>query len=582
MKWLIFLSLRKSFVLCIIFLNFKAVQGQNYTSKEILQLFNSEYKFDLNIFLWNYSNIYIDKEVQELLYPGDIPKILLNDLKANTKALREYATGNSLIIVYAEKGTFTQWLGNLDKLLWERHLSYILIIYKGNIKTPFTIFQKCWHYGFVNVLLWHQQEIYTYNPYPQVKPLKLQNFTLFQQRSYLKNFQHMAWTIPFIDFAPRCFSYINRQGKLIRTGYIFKIIELFIEKHNGTLDIYNADMWIANLSRTQALDILKPKGFHFLCNALFKDEIYASSDSLWLYYRHLIVPTDQEIPKSFYITKPFSGIVYIMILVLSLTVYLIIFLNNRFLDTKSSRSSLLESLAIIVASSYGKFRNRHKLFNILVVILKLFSALLLANYYLCSLSSLAVTKIYEPELKTLEDIAKTNLKFYEYTLDMPYYEQMNLPDIIYKRLITGNNTYMFYNRRNLNVHQNIFAAFEDVSNYYLLQQRYMRKRLAKLLDEPLYGYLFFLVVKHRLPIMDLLNEYLLRIKESGLVNKMIADSELDGILSDDIQFFADIPREAQLKVEHMKYVFIIFLMGLIVAIVCFIGELIVFKKVNII
>lgn len=252
------------------------------------------------------------------------------------------------------------------------------------------------------------------------------------------------------------------------------------------------------------------------------------------------------------------------------------------MDTKTSRSSLLESLAIIVGSSYGNFRDRHKLFNILVVILKLFSALLLTNYYLCSLSSLAVTKIYEPELKTLEDIAKTNLKFYEYTLDMPYYEQMNLPDIIYKRLITGNNTYMFYNHRNLNVHQNIFAAFEDVSNYYLLQQRYMRKRLAKLLDEPLYGYLFFLIVKHRLPIIDLLNEYLLRIKESGLVNKMIADRELDGILSDDIQFFADIPREAQLKVEHMKYVFIIFLMGLLLAILCFIGELIVFKKVNII
>ncbi|KAM7343565.1 uncharacterized protein ACRADG_010558 [Cochliomyia hominivorax] len=553
-----------------------SIAADLYSSRDIYFLYNEIYKFELIIF-FNFHSTNNQPELNEML-EDSTPKIVINNLEANMTKLQGLFTRHCLAVVHMANDKQIEWFQKMDQLLFKRHLSYILIILKNKPIAPFErIFQECWRKGFINVLLWYQRRLYTYNPYPQVKTLELENFSSFRRREYLKNFQQFQWLMPFIQHAPRCFSYIDRWGNLIRTGYIYKIIELFVHYYNGSLNVYDFNMWSVNLTKEEGWEAIQ--GFHFLCNAFLIDDAFDTSDSMWILHRYLMVPTDQEIPRGLYIAKPFAELTYAAVVLFCVIMCLLIHLHNNLSKENLSRSPLLESLAIIIGLSYGNFRNSNKIFDIILVALKFVGALILVNFYSCNLSSLAVTNLFEPELKTLEDIDKTNLYFYEYTLDAKNYEKLDLPSIIYKRLMSGNNTYLFYNRKNLNMHLNIFSAFEDIMNYYFIQQRLLSKRKAKALEESLHSFTFFIIVRHRLPVLNLFNHYLMFIKESGLVNKMIKDSEFDGLISHDIQLFQNPVKNVRVVFEHMQYVFALWLFGMMVAGLCFILEFFV-KKIK--
>ncbi|XP_065369040.1 uncharacterized protein LOC135961467 [Calliphora vicina] len=558
----------------VLMLNLVSIQAEMYSAKEALLLFNRDYKFNLNIFLKMNSKEY-EQEYLEMLHVTETPKIVINDLKSDFKTIREFTNGYSLTVVYLYNSNFKESFELMDKLLWKLHLSHILIIWNSKADKLWSmeaIFQQCWQKGFVNVILWHQNKLFTYKPFPHIKTLELQNFSMFAERSYLRNFHHYAWILPFTEFSPRVFSYTDRWGKLMRSGSFYKIVELFVLHHNGTLNVYDIDMWSANITEMDIVQILMKNGFHFMANIMFGDVFYTASDALWIFYRNLIVPTAQGIHNSLYLTKSFSTGVWLIVVFIALVIFCLIYYSNNRQSNLCQQSSLLKTLAIVIGLSDSDYRYGSKLFNMLLLILSLLAAVLLVSFYNCNLSSLLITKLYEPELTTLEDISKTNLFIYEYTVDEQYYKNSDLPAIIYRRLMAGNNTYMLYNRKNLNVHLNIFAAFDDVSNYYLLQQRYLKKPRAKILDEGLYGHTFHIPVVHRLPVLDHFNRYLLYIKESGIVNKLIFDSQWDGIVSGDIQFFRDEEISPALTLQHFQFGFIIWLIGLMMASLCFVVE----------
>ncbi|XP_065369041.1 uncharacterized protein LOC135961468 [Calliphora vicina] len=545
-----------------------------YSAKEALLLFNRDYKFNLNIFIKINSKKY-EQEYLEMLHVTETSKIVINDLKTDIKAIREFTNGYSLTVVYLFNGNFKESFELMDKLLWKLHLSHILIIWNfksDNLSFLEAIFQQCWQKGFVNVILWHQNKLFTYKPFPHIKTLELQNFSMFAERSYLRNFHHYAWILPFTEFAPRLFSYTDGWGKLLRSGSFFKIVELFILHHNGTMNIYEFDMWSENMTLTKVKNILINHGFHFIANIIFEDDFYMASDSLWISYRNLIVPASQEISKSLYLTKSFKIEVWLIMIIIALVIFCLNYCNNSRNRKGCQQSDLFNKLQIVKDLLYSDVRNGSNLFYVLVVLLNLLATLLLDNFYNCSLSSLLVTRLFEPELRTLEDVGKTNLFIHEFTLDVEFYKQTDLPAIIYPRFYTGNNSNMYYNRKHLNVHLNMFTAFDDVCQYYLLQQRFLKNPLAKILDEGLYGHTFYITVAHRLPVLDHFNRYLLYIKESGIVNKLIFDSLWDGIVSGDIQFFRDEEISPSLTLEHFQYGFVIWLIGLMMGFVCFVVE----------
>ncbi|XP_023299764.2 uncharacterized protein LOC111682087 [Lucilia cuprina] len=576
MKLVTYSALTISLKLLLLFLNFASLQAEFYSTKEVLHLFNKANKFELNIFLKINSS---DNEIEheEMLRASETPKMIINEMETNITAIREISNNHCLTVAYINNKNIKEMFKKMDKLLWKLHLSHIMIIWNSNkdedLKGLDTIFQECWQKGFINVILWHRSELYTYNPFPQIRVYKLPYFSLYGERSYLKNYQHYGWLMPFTEFAPRIFSYTDRWGNLVRSGIFFKIVELFLRHHNGTLNIYEVNMWSDNMTQSNALEILMRNGFNFVGTFLHSDDSYAASDSLWIFYRNLIVPTAQEIDKSLYITKSFSMGVWLFICLIAVLIFCLIYYNDKRHNKDWHRSSLLQTLAIVNGIPFTVIYSGNKFFNFLLVSLYLSNTLLLVSFFNSNLSSLLTTKQYVSELTALEDIGKTNLRIYEYSVDAQFYKFLDLPQIIYRRLDWGNNTYFSKNRKKLNVQSNIFCAFDDVTHYYLLQQTFLKKPIAKKLDEALFGHIFHIPVSHRLPILGHFNQYLLYIKESGIVNKIIWDSYWDGIIAGDIQYFRDEEESHSITLEHFQYAFVILFIGLSLALVCFVAEI---------
>lgn len=217
--------------------------------------------------------------------------------------------------------------------------------------------------------------------------------------------------------------------------------------------------------------------------------------------------------------------------------------------------------------------------NFMLYLLPLISGLLLTNFYNCNLSSMLTLKVYEPPLRRLTDVARTNLSIIEHTADTEHYKNYELPAIIYDRLYSGNNSVLYQYRKQLKVNSYIYTAQEDISSFLFLQQRYLKKPMAKLLDEPTYTRPIFITMSLRSPLISHFNRYLLYIKESGILNKLILDSDWDGIRSGEIKFFKDPDVSKSLTLEYFMYAFVIWSSGLVMALLYFLKEILWKKKI---
>ncbi|KNC34838.1 hypothetical protein FF38_06774 [Lucilia cuprina] len=243
----------------------------------------------------------------EVLKATELPKFIVNQeiyLK-NSKALYEKFNRNSLTIAWLREHNINATLKMLDHILWRIHFKDIFVIFETeqgnnfNDKQLMALFQGCWHKGFISVLLWHQEQLYTYHPYPKIKTIQLQNVQQYMDKTHLNNYQQYSCPMPFFDFPNLCFSYRNRQGKLVRTGYYCKWVQLYLDYYNASIDHIFIDMWTGNYTQLEAINILNELGFCLLPIFLSKSgQYFERSEVLHLTRVNLMVPSANEISAS--------------------------------------------------------------------------------------------------------------------------------------------------------------------------------------------------------------------------------------------------------------------------------------------
>lgn len=192
------------------------------------------------------------------------------------------------------------------------------------------------------------------------------------------------------------------------------------------------------------------------------------------------------------------------------------------------------------------------------------------------------TKIYEPELQYLTDIERTNLDLFVYLLDMKQYNllESSVPAIIRQRLYAGNETELDVYRKNLNMTY-IYSGAEDLADYLLLQQQYLKQRIAVKLPEPFYYRPFFMTMIPRSPLFEKVNRFISRIFETGIYNKFVIDSYWEGIVSKDLRLLRDSEENYKaLTLSFFQYAFITLLIGWIAAILVFVLEIMVATKLG--
>ncbi|KAM7357148.1 uncharacterized protein ACRADG_002640 [Cochliomyia hominivorax] len=562
---------------CLSSTSIESSQEQLYNTEiaNIIQQINRERKLEINILinydkLINNDNIEIYREFLRATQIEETPKLIITQQELNITPIYKTFTDLGLTVAWLKEDTLSDTLSTIDQLMWTLHFKDIFLIYQGHKESLFEIFQKCWNYGFTSVLLWFNDHLYTYHPYPQIKVIKLNHISEFYNKNHLNNFQGYNMSFPLIYYPPYCFSYNNSHGQLLRVGYFYKWIELF-------LNHYNATIIFSQISHPLlAYDVLKTKlierNFSFAVADVGPTEDFASSRVLFISKMIIMVPSSQEIAHNLYLTKPFDEVVwFIIFLNFLLFVLLFLLINIKLFHKYHLDLASGNSLKILLFLSVDLKMNSFFL-NSYLCLLFLFTGVFLTNFYSSSLSSIITSKIYEPELRELKDLKENNLPLYLHTANMPTLSNLNLPQFLTKRIITGNNSDFRLKRQSLDMNYLYLVQSEKIADFILFQQKFMKKPKAKILKHIIRYRPFAITLPHRSPVIDQFNRYLSYIRENGILDKILADTNFHGWLSGNLKMMVDEDFKIPLNLKYFQYAFMVWGCGLIGAFITFLIE----------
>ncbi|KAM7355781.1 uncharacterized protein ACRADG_001732 [Cochliomyia hominivorax] len=570
-------------------INVALVKQETKDLLNIIYFINVNSKINLNLIINPPKDIENDAAIWRSADNSDITKLIVNNITSNALDLKPvYGNHNSeiLTVIWFSKSEIIEMFELLKRLLYKIHYKDILLVHREKFSEKseldknllMLIFQKCWSSGFVSVLLWSEEQLYTYHPYPNIKVVYLENVDQFMDKSHLRNFQQYTWRAIFVDFPNQCYSYINRKGELMRTGYFYKWMKLFVEYYNGTMEYIPGDMWSGNGDMSDALKAILKANITIIPIYLRNShQLFDVSDVMHLTRVTLMVPNSKEVSRSLYPLLPLSGFIWLIIVWTGIMIFIVIYFLQRTKNTVTDLSKLaLESFCVLLFISCGLERKTIK--DFLLHLLFLFTGIFLTTYYSTSLSSYLTSREYEPPLRYLNDIARTDLTLLEYSGDVAFMLEIDIPNMIKERLRWGNNSLLFQNRKKLNMTY-MYSMHEEFLDYMLFQQYYLKHPVARKLDQEMYYRPMYVSLPHGTPFIDQLNKFLLRIRENGLFDKCLTDAKWDGVVSGNIKIMLDPDEKQPLGMEYLYYVFLIWICGLFLAFVVFILEC-VFKNLK--
>ncbi|XP_075162721.1 uncharacterized protein LOC142235351 [Haematobia irritans] len=548
--------------------------------ENIVQQINQEHKTEINIFLNLLKgepdgNKFTEEFNEISMAANHLPKVIATTT-SEVRQLKGRFSEHSLTVA------FTTWTGInatftcLDKMLHQLQFSAIVIVYscEENWEEELMyIFDLCWTYGFTTVMVRMDQQLFTYHPYPLVQMVAIDNISHFGDETHLENFQQFKWLQLSVEFPPRFYSYTNRYGQKVYSGYMYKLIDLFMRHHNGSLEHFFFDMWAPGLTADMAL----PRCLIEKCSlspVLYNiHPALLPSYSPFLAKVMMIVPTAKEIDESLYLIIPFDMGVWLILLLTGLSFFLLI---NIIVYRRNSQYDLglgfLDAFKIILFLSASTTTTR-SFKNFILNFLFLFTGIFLTNYYVSCLWSLYTSKVYDPELEQLTDIERTDKQIFVYGPDFEVYTQLeSLPGIVHQRFYVGDESLFRIYRKNLNMTY-MYTALEDLVDYLLLQQTYLKRSFAKKLREHLYYQPFFVSMIQHSPLFKQFNRYLSRIFENGIFSKFMTDSHWEAIVNGELKFLKDDADEyVALNMVYFQYAFVILCCGWAASLLVYILE----------
>nr|XP_014091762.2 uncharacterized protein LOC106618500 [Bactrocera oleae] len=536
---------------------------------DIINNLTADLELELNIFVNN------DVAHANELYRrcASTPKIILDNENA-TLGIKGRITENVLTIVFIRADDTKRNMNFLVELLWERHYTNVLFVYENTqaVSNLNTLFQFCWRNGFVKVLVLVNRLLYTYQPFPRIKVVALSKLSEYYDKSHLQNFQGYPLRSSINNNAPRVYHYTDANGNLASGGYLYWLILLFIEHYNGTFKEVRMPTYQVNLTNT--IWAFEHKEIDIMADLLFMYPNYSHSAVIYNYRTFLMAPYAEPLPLYMYMLKPMKSLIWLLILLALfyaiLAQMLFSWLRGRHLNFGLVFLRTLSSLLYLPSYYYSRCTRA----QIFCVILLLACSFPLTSLYQTSMTSMIISRLYEPQVNSIADIARTRFVIPMTRMDIAYMSRLSdIPQIIYDRLIEVSGTEIYQLLRDLNSSY-ILTFLEDKAAFFMYQQKFMRIPRFKLVDEELTQVPLFISLPHGSPFLQVFNHFLGRIFDSGIFQKMFVDSAEEGIISNEIRFFRTVSFDFQpLKVEHFSLIFVVWAFGMLCALICFLVEL---------
>lgn len=581
MHFIIFVARLSLILVSCLLIGNEAITGKIANITNVVCYINENDEVNLNVLINLLDRNETSRDFLDILKLDRVPKVIFHRTAKVKEITPIYKSFNSemLSIVWFSSNQLNFTINLLDRLLWRRHFKNLLLIHQPenaesaelNHKYLHNIFQECWSKGFISVLLWSHHQLFTYHPYPSIKVVRLNGMSQFMDKSHLNNFHQRKCLLPYIYFPNQCFFYTNRQGRLIRTGYFYKWVELYLQYYNASIEHILYDMKSCDVCQKDTLKDLSERGYCLIPIFVRKEgDLFDISNVLYLSKQMLMVPNAIEIHRSLYLILPLSGFIWSVIVASVVMIFIVMYLLQHPSKTIALSKLALQAFSVILFLESG-LEARKTLKYFLLHLLFLFIGIMTTNYYSSGLSSLFTTPLYEPPLKYLTDIGRTDLALWLYSSDVNLTLNVDIPKVLKERIFWGNNTELYLNRHKFNMSY-IYKVSEELMDYLLFQQYYLKHPIAKKLEQELFYRGVYVTVPHRSPLIDHFNNYLMRIMENGLVQKFLVDAMWDGVLSGDITIILHSEEEKPLTLEYLQYAFVIWICGLLCALVAFLVE----------
>ncbi|KAH8342325.1 hypothetical protein KR059_001657, partial [Drosophila kikkawai] len=557
------------FLLLIILILGYGSASKSWTSKEIVQRLNRDNDLQLNIYMDCLdTDIWVDQEI--------VSNLQLNSLHAQPKLMGRFSE-KALIIACLKEATGNRTLNGLKELLWG--LQNLPILYILNSEMDL-YFEQALQKGFLHVLALNliNGSLYTYEPYPKIQIHQLEEIEKFYNLTRLKNLQGIAVNITGETMTPRCFHYNNRQGKKVYAGYMYKLLKEFINNYNGTERMAYANEETIDYEELKTellmghIDMM-PRIIHIL-----NWQYFYRSYILYNIKTHIIVPWAEPLPKSLYFLKPFVWTAWITIMASLIYAAIMIWrLKHRQKDASTLSACVLDVLqwffSLPVSHNWHYKLGLHRVLAFLVLFTVGF---ILTNLYLAQLSSFLTTGLFKKQLNSFQDLFRENRTLILESFDREVLHNLTRDGLIQPEfeniVLTVSIAEVFSHRKSLNTTY-VYTAYEDRIEYELYQQKYLRVPIFKKLDDIYDQRPVFVALRHGLPYVELFNDYLKRIWESGILLKFQSDTLNEGISSGEISFRHSKSREIHVfDMEFYYFAYILLSIGWSISIFVFLVE----------
>ncbi|XP_030242837.1 uncharacterized protein LOC115563657 [Drosophila navojoa] len=515
-----------------------------------------------------------NEEAMELQLDTPKMQIQLSDNSIPDFKLLGRFTEKTLTIVYIQTYPLDPRLMNfLPRLLWELHELHIVFITKEESSNwQNDLYSYCFRNGFINVLLIQNLRpeilLYSYNPYPTIRTLRLPLLEDYLNRwRHLLNFQQYPVRTLLFTVEPRIFQYVNRRGELVYSGYLYNALKEFTLRHNSSIQIVkevtNDDLY------DTAVTLLVNRSLDIICHVRDPQLNVLSTKPLHLVALRLAVPHAKPIASYLYFVRPFTWTLWLT--VIGAIGYGMLMLYG---SSRNGRSEIgkyfLSSWCNFLFISQPRiiFANWQQ---VVIHFIMLLSGFILTNFYVALLSSMLTSGLFEEDYKTFQDLERST---YLLPVDSYYASQYSfLPEVLKSRIRIVEPHVLDNARRSLNA-SHLVTGYEDRIEGVLFQQHLLKVPRIKLMPQSILDGLMSLPVDIGLPYLNMMNAYLRRIFECGILTKMKSDAWLDTIEGGIMKFItSDGTKRKPFDLEFYYYAFAMWGTGLLLASLCFLLEL---------
>ncbi|KAM8709941.1 hypothetical protein ACLKA7_016703 [Drosophila subpalustris] len=391
----------------------------------------------------------------------------------------------------------------------------------------------------------------------------------------LNNFEQVPLvTIPD-TVEPRTIRYVNRQGQLVHAGYIYNAFMEFIRRHNGSLKFTQPAP--ADRAFDYVFALIVRKQVDFVCYPMELNWNLSSTSPLHLLKEYIMMPHPRPIASYLYFARPFTWTMWLA--VIGTVVYGMVMLYASYGADRSDfglhfLSSWCHLLFLprteIIICNWQQF----VIHFVLIV-----TGFVLTNLYLALLSSMLTSGLFEPKFNTLKDLIHSP---YPLLVDDYYIKYLqssvSIPDEVKIRMRFASPINLNTARIGLNA-SFMYSLFEDRMEGILYQQHLLKvPRFVVVPESYLDGFMAFPVAPS-LPYLSMLNAYLRRIFECGILSKLKSDAWSDTIDSGIYKRMRDDGEELKpYDLEFYFFGFLLWALGLTLATLCFLVELLRLRK----